>query len=146
MPTLASNKKARHDYTILDTLEAGIVLSGQEVKSAKLGQISLKGSFIHFKNGEAYLVNAHISPYQKAKPDAGYKPDRDRKILLSKKEMLQIADRKNSEGLAVVPLSVYTKGAFIKVQVGLARGKRKYEKREAIKKREVEREIRKFTK
>ncbi|OGE84835.1 MAG: SsrA-binding protein [Candidatus Doudnabacteria bacterium RIFCSPHIGHO2_02_FULL_46_11] len=144
MPTLAQNRQALHDFTILDTLEAGIVLSGQEVKSARLGQMSLKGSFVNFKNNEALLVNAYISRYQKAGPDPSYKPDRDRKLLLNARELQNIADRKHTEGLAVVPLSVYTKGKLVKVKIGLARGKRKFDKRESIKKREQQRKIRRI--
>lgn len=142
MSTLAENRKARFDYTILQTYEAGIVLSGQEVKSVKAGQVSLNGSFVHVRNGEAYLTNAHIAPYAKALA-AGYSPEQDRKLLLNKKELLDIADRRNAEGLALVPLSVYTKGGKVKVQIALARGKRKYEKRETIKKRDTQKEIRK---
>ena len=144
MSNLSENRRALHDYTILETFEAGIVLSGQEVKSVKLGQISLKGSFVHFKNGEAVLVNAHISPYAKAKTDPAYKPERDRKLLLGKKQLIQIADRRFSEGLTVVPLSVYTKGAFVKIKIALARGKRKYDKRIAIKNKEIAKKIKRM--
>ena len=145
MSTLAENRKALHDYTILDTYEAGIVLSGQEVKAVKGGEASLQGSFVHIKGNEAYLTNAHISHYKKAAPDPSYDPARDRKLLLTRKELLEIADRRQSEGLTVVPLSIFTKRNLIKVKIGLARGKRKYEKREVIKKRETDREIRRFT-
>lgn len=141
MPTLAFNRKARFDYTILKTFEAGIVLSGQEVKSVKSGQITLNGSFVNVKNNEAFLTNAYVAPYAKAST-SGYNPDRDRKLLLNKKELLEIADRRNAEGLSLVPLSVYTKGGKVKVEIALARGKRKYEKREVIKKRESEKKIR----
>lgn len=142
MSTLALNRKARYDFTILQTYEAGIVLSGQEVKSVKAGQVSLNGSFVHVRNGEAYLTNAHIAPYAKA-ATSGYSPEQDRKLLLNKKELLDIADRRNAEGLTLVPLSVYIKRGKVKVEIGLARGKRKYEKRDTIKKRETQKEIRK---
>lgn len=145
MSTLAENRKARFDYTILETFEAGIVLSGQEVKSVKAGHVSLTGSFVHVKNGEAFLTNAHISRYAKAGPDKSYNPEQDRKLLLSRKELLEIADRRESEGLTIIPLSVFTTRGLVKVKIGLARGKRKYEKRETIKKRETEKEIKKFT-
>jgi SsrA-binding protein len=142
--TLSENRKARFDYTILDTFEAGIVLSGQ-VKSVKAGQISLNGSFVHIKNNEAFLTNAHVSPYKKAGKLEGYNPERDRKLLLNRKELVKIADRRQSEGLAIIPLSVFTTRGLVKIKIALARGKRKYEKRESIKKRETEKEIRKYT-
>ena len=141
MPTLAENRKALHDYTILKTFEAGVVLSGQEVKSAKQGQLSLKGSFVHTRAGEAFLVNAYITPYQEARFDASYNPSRDRKLLLTKKELNEIANRRESEGLTVVPLSIFTKRSLIKVRIGLARGKKKYDKRRAIKEKELKQKI-----
>lgn len=142
MPKLAENRKARHDYNIVDTFESGIVLSGQEVKAVKSGQISLKGSFVKVRNNEAYLTNAHISQYKKAAPDPDYNPERSRKLLLSRKEIDKLIGKKQSEGLTVIPISVYTKRGLIKVEIALARGKKKYEKRDKIKKRDIDREIR----
>ena len=145
MSNLSENRKALHDYTILETFEAGIVLSGQEVKSAKAGQVSLLGSFVKIKNNEAYLTNAYIAPYKKSPANPAYVPEQDRKLLLTRKELDEIATRRNAEGLALVPLSIFTTRNLVKVKIGLARGKRKYEKRETIKKREVDKDIRRFT-
>ena len=141
MSTIAKNKKAYFDYEILETYEAGIVLTGHEVKSAKLGHISLKGAYVTIKNNEAYLTGANISPYQPANMPKDYDPTRSRKLLLNRAEISALIGKSKSEGLTMLPLSVYTKKGKIKVEVGLARGKRKYEKREKIKRRDTEREI-----
>lgn len=141
--SIAVNKRALFDYEILEKLEAGLVLTGAEVKSVKNGHIGLKGSYVTFKDEEAYLLNAHISPYQKAGKIAGYEPTRTRKLLLNKNELKRFVGRLNEKGLTIVPLKVYTsKHGRIKVEIGLGRGKKQFEKRELIKKREVEREIR----
>jgi len=142
MPTLATNKKALFDYTVLETYEAGIVLSGQEVKSVRKGHMSLKGSFALFKDTQLYLVNAHISAYPQAGKIPAYDPERSRKLLLKKKELNKLIGLLKQKGLTLVPLSVYTKANRIKVELGLCRGKQQYEKRETIKKRVTEREIR----
>lgn len=141
MPTLAKNKKARFDYEILETYEAGIVLRGFEVKAAKLGHISLKGAYVTIKDNEAYLVNAHISPYQPANMPKDYDPTRTRKLLFKRSEINTFIGKSKAEGLTLLPLSVYTRKAKIKVEVALARGKRKHEKREKIKRKDTEREI-----
>ena len=141
MSTLAKNKKARFDYEILETYEAGIVLHGFEVKAAKLGHISLKGAYVTIKDNEAYLVNSHISPYQPANKPKDYDPTRTRKLLLKRSEINTLIGKSKAEGLTLLPLSLYTKKAKIKIEVALGRGKRKHEKREKIKKKDTEREI-----
>lgn len=141
--SLAINKRALFDYQILEKLEAGIVLTGAEVKSVKNGHISLKGSYVTFRNGEAYLLNAHISPYKKSGKIAGYDPTHTRKLLLNKSELKRLIGRSSEKGLTIVPLKVYnTRRGRLKVEIGVGRGKKQFEKREIIKKRETEREIR----
>ncbi|MDP3964883.1 MAG: SsrA-binding protein SmpB [bacterium] len=142
MPTLANNKEVRFHYEILDEIEAGIVLSGAEVKSVKLGQINLKGSYITLREEIPYLMNCHISPYAKAKgAQTDYNPDRERRLLLRSDQIKNLIGKRLTEGLTLVPLSLYTRGSFIKVKIGVGRGKRKADKRESIKKREVDRNI-----
>ena len=142
MPVYAANKKARFDYEILDTLEAGLVWAGKEVKSIRGGQAKLAGGFITFHNDAAFLTNVHVPRYKHAGALPDYRPDRSRKLLLKKKQIDYLRGKTQERGLTIVPLSLYTKGPHIKVEVGLARGKKKYDKRETIKKRELEREIR----
>lgn len=144
MPILATNKKALANYDILEKIEAGIVLSGAEVKSAKMGGINLKNSYATLDSkSEFWLLNCHIAPY---KPAAGhqrnYDPTGKRKLLLNKKEITSLIGKTKRAGLTIVPISVYTKGSLIKVTLALATGKKKYDKREIIKKREIDREIR----
>ncbi len=146
MPTYASNKKARFDYDILETLEAGIVLSGPEVKSVRGNHISLTGSYVSLHNQELYLLNVHIAPYPFAGRQEGYDPTKSRKLLLKSSEIAYLGGKLAEKGLTIVPLSVYTKGRHIKVEIGLARGKKHYDKRESIKKREVNREIARVSK
>lgn len=140
MKILALNKKAWRDYQVLEKFEAGIQLSGPEVKSTKLGQISLKGSYVTIKDNEVWLLNCHISPYKKAL-QLEYDPTRTRKLLLHKKEINSLIGKLKQSGLTLIPFQVYTKKGLIKVEIGLCKGKRKYEKRELIKKREAERQI-----
>lgn len=142
MPTYASNKKAYFDYEIQETLEAGLMLTGAEVKSVRAGQISLKGAYITFHGTGVSLLNAHISPYARAIRDPGYDPTQTRRVLLHQKEIAYLREKLQEKGLTAVPLSVYTKGRYIKISVGLARGKKHYDKRASIKKRETDREIR----
>jgi SsrA-binding protein len=142
MPTFALNKHALHDYAILEKVSAGIVLSGPEVKSVRAGNINLKGSYVTIHNGEALLTGAHIGLYKPAGPQKDYDPYRSRTLLLKKKEIARIIGKLKEKGLTAVPLSIYTSKSRIKVEVGIARGKRQFEKRELIKKRDVEREIR----
>ena len=138
---LASNRKARHDYHVLETLEAGVALLGTEVKSAREGRVQLKDSFVEFRDGEAYLVGAHISPYSHGNRE-NHDPERPRKLLLRRRELDRLAGRTVAKGLTVVPLSVYLKGDRIKLELGLVQGKKLYDKRETEKRREQEREVR----
>ena len=140
MKVLTVNKRASHDYTFIETYEAGLVLSGQEVKSIKSGSVSLKGTYITFSGNEAYLTNAHISPYKNADVSDVYDPTCPRKILLRKKEIERILGKKRTQGLTVVPLKIYTKRrGIIKIDIALARGKKQYDKRQAIKEKEFKR-------
>lgn len=134
------NRKATFDYTILDRFEAGIHLTGGEVKSIKGGHASLEGSFVRLMGSEAYLVNAQIFPYIYARPE-GYDPKRTRKLLLHKKEIVSLKSKIEGSNLTLVPLSWYTRGPHIKLEIGLARGKKQYEKREAKKRADVRREL-----
>jgi SsrA-binding protein len=135
------NKKAYYNYEILEKFQAGLVLNGQEVKSLRTRGISLSGTYIEIKKGEAFWVNAVIPPYQPLNTDKNYNPRRERKLLLNKKEINYLAQKAKERGLTLVPLSVYTGTYKIKLEFGLARGKKKFDKRESIKKREVERKI-----
>lgn len=144
MKILAKNKKGLFNYNILETLESGLVLSGQEVKSIKGGHISLGGSYVSLKNNELWLVNAFIPPYGPAGPLPDYDPERPRKLLLKKQEITRLRSKLNQKGLTIIPLKVYTKQGKIKLEIALARGKSKEDKRETIKRREQEREIRRM--
>lgn len=141
MPALAENRKARFNYDILETIEAGIELKGFEVKAIKSGRVSLTGAFATIKDEQLWLTNADISPYQPKNTPADYDPKRSRRLLLQKAEIKTLIGKLKTERLTLIPLKMYTKAAFIKVELGLGRGKRKYEKRETIKKREVQKEI-----
>ena len=134
------NAEALHEYTVIERIEAGIKLIGSEVKSVKGGHVSLKGAFVRLMGTEAYLVNAHIYPYTFARIE-NYDPQRTRKLLLSKKELISLKGKIDGQNLALVPLSLYTTHNLIKVEVGLARGKKQYEKREVIRKRDQKREL-----
>jgi|SRR3989338_8101381 len=142
MANYAENRKARFDYEILEKYEAGIELLGTEVKSVRGGKMSLEGSFIIVRGGEAYLINANVPPYQPKNAPKDYDPLRNRKILLTKKEIAELSSGESNKSLTIVPLSVYNKGKKIKLGLALVKGKKKYDKRETIKKRDTEREIR----
>ena len=142
MPIIAKNKKALHDYEILEKFEAGIVLSGQEVKSAKLGHVRLQGSYVTLKRGEAWLIGAHIAKYRYAGAEPHYNPERPRKLLLKKREIKYLIGKSQEKGLTLAPLSVYTKRRKIKIEIGVARGRKLRDKREIIKKREAQTRIR----
>lgn len=147
MPVLATNKKARFDYEILKKFEAGIVLSGQEVKSARQGQTSLKGAYVTIdKNNEVFLLNASIPRYKMAGPLPEYDPTRSRKLLLNKQEIKHLTSKLQQTGLTLVPLSLYTKLSKIKLEIGLAKGKKKFDKRLKIKERDEKRNIKKVLK
>ncbi|KAA0256892.1 SsrA-binding protein SmpB [Deferribacter autotrophicus] len=140
MKVLATNKKAFHDYEIIEKYEAGIVLKGTEVKSAKNGRINLRDSFIRIKDGEAFLLNCHISPYEQGNI-MNHDPTRTRKLLLHKREIERLAGKVQEKGLTLVPLKVYLKNNLVKIEIALAKGKKLYDKRETIKKKDLEREI-----
>ena len=142
MGNYAENRKARFDYEILQKYEAGIELLGSEVKSVRGGQMSLEGSFVIIRGGEAYIINANIPPYQPKNAPKDYDPVRNRKLLLTKKEIAELAGSEKNKSLTIVPISVYNKGRKIKVEIALVKGKKKHDKRETIKKRETDREIR----
>ncbi len=144
--SLIDNKKVHFNYEILDTIEAGIELLGFEVKSIRSKHGVIDASYAHIKNGTAKLLNAYIPPYQPGNTPESYNPERTRNLLLSKKEMRDIESRLETHGLTIVPLSMYNKGSKIKVSLGIARGKKTHDKRESIKKREVDRDIRRTLK
>ncbi|WP_347862445.1 SsrA-binding protein SmpB [Salimicrobium sp. PL1-032A] len=139
--TIAQNKKARHDYFIEETYEAGIVLQGTEIKSIRNGRINLKESFARInKNGEMYIHNMHISPYEQGNI-YNHDPTRARKLLLHRKEIDKLIGQTQQKGYSIVPLKVYIKNGVAKVLIGLAQGKKKYDKREALKQKQVKREM-----
>ena len=142
MAILLENKKARFDYEILEKLEAGLELLGREVKSLRTKQGSLAGSRAIVRNGETYLVGMTITPYQTKNVHGENPEQRTIKLLLTKKEINYLAGKSEEKGLALIPLNIHTSGKKIKAEIGLARGKKKHEKREKIKKRDTEREMR----
>jgi SsrA-binding protein len=143
MSTLATNKKARFDYEILEKIEGGLKLTGPEVKSVKAGHVQLKGAFLHIQKNELWLKGAYIALYKPAaKHQEGYDPYQDRKVLVHRRELSRLIGKRQADGLTLVPLSIYTKGDLVKLEFAVARGKKKYEKRDSIKKRDVERDIR----
>ena len=143
---LVRNKKAHFDFEILETFEAGIVLAGYEVKSLRAGHGHLEGARVVARGGEAFLAGASIPAFQPDNAPKDYDPERTRKLLLHPKEIAQIADAESKKGLTIVPISVYNKGRNLKVELGIARGKKKTDKRETIKKRDVERDLRRSLK
>lgn len=141
MTTISENKEAFHKYSIEETIEAGIVLTGHEVKSARKGTVTLKGSYAVLKGEEVYLVNAHIGSFQPGNTPDGYDPTRSRKLLLHSAEIKKIIGKNKAAGLTMVPLGLYTGHGKIKVKLGIARTKSKKDKREDMKTREANREI-----
>ncbi|WPX09210.1 SsrA-binding protein SmpB [Anaerocellum danielii] len=139
---IATNRKAYHDYFIEETIEAGIELKGTEVKSVRLGHVNLKDSFARVENGEVFLYNMHISPYEKGNI-FNVDPMRDRRLLLHKHEINRLAGYVQQKGYTLIPLKIYLKRGKIKVELAVAKGKKLYDKREAIAKRDAELEIRK---
>ncbi len=138
MPHLASNKQAKFQYHLLEKMEAGINLTGPEVKSAKRGEISLKGSYVSLRPTGAWLIHTYIAPYKPAKLNqTDYDPYRDRRLLLRREEISRLVGLSQSRGLTIVPISFYTKGGFVKVELAVARGKRLVDKRRSIKEREI---------
>jgi len=147
MRILAENKKAYFNYEILEKFEAGVSLIGQEVKSIKTRGVNLAGSYVIIKeNEEVYWIGVRISPYQPKNLPPGYNPERPRKLLLKKSEIKYLIGKSKQKGLTLIPLRVYTKDGKIKVEFGIGKGKKKFDKRELIKKRETEREIEKVLK
>lgn len=142
MATLAVNKRARFDYDLLEETEGGLKLSGPEVKSVRAGHVQFKGAFLHVFRGELWLKNLFISPYAPAVQGDAYDPGRDRKVLVKRRELARLAAKTQADGLTLVPISLYTRGSFLKLGFALARGKKQFEKRDATKKREVNRELR----
>jgi len=138
---LAKNRRATFDYDLIKKYEAGLVLKGIEVKSIKSGHASLKGSFVTIHNNELFLTNANIPPYKFAGNPKDYEPTASRKLLLHKKEIKYLLGKSKTEGLTMVPLSLYTVRNRIKLEFALARGKKKYDKRETLKKRTAQREM-----
>jgi len=141
MKVITENKKAYFNYEILEKFEAGIVLIGQEVKSIKLGRINLAGAYVVLREEEVFLVGANIPPYQPKNAPKNYNPKRARKLLLTKKEIKYLIGKSKQKGLTMIPLMIYTRKGKIKIEFGLGKGKRKFDKRESIKRREIEREI-----
>lgn len=135
------NRKATYDYEIEEKTEAGINLVGAEVKAVRLGHADLTGSFIKIVGSEAYLINARIFPYEYARPEQ-YDPKRTRKLLLHKKEIISLKSKTEGTNLTLVPISLYTKGTLIKLELALGKAKKKFDKKESIKRRDIERDIR----
>src|SRR3989344_3265315 len=141
MPSFAENSRARFDYDILETFEAGLVLDGQEVKSVRRGSGSIKGSFVKILNNEAWLLGSVIPPYQPANAPKSYDSTRSRKLLLKRSELKYLIGKSHEQGLSLIPLKIFEKNGFLKLELAVARGKKKYDKRESIKKREAKRTI-----
>lgn len=135
------NKKATFDYEIRDRYEAGLVLSGSEVKAIRAGKANLQGSYVVVRGGEAYLVNATISPYQEKNTPENYESDQPRKLLLSKKELEELGSIERQKGLTIIPIRLYNSGRKIKLEVGVGRGKKQHDKREVLKERTAKRDI-----
>lgn len=137
---VATNRKAYHDYFILDTYEAGLALTGTEVKSLREGRLNLKDSYVGVKSGEAILLGAHISPYSHGNRE-NHDPERDRRLLLHKREILRLVGKVQEKGLTVIPLRVYFRAGRAKIEIAVAKGKALYDKRESKKKEENRREM-----
>jgi SsrA-binding protein len=138
MSTYAVNKRATFDYELLEKMEGGLVLAGHEVKSIKTGHVSLKGAFITVKDGELFLTNAHIPPYQMANVPEGYDPYQSRKVLVKRRELDSLIGRVKQKGLTLVPVKVYSKHRLLKLEFAVGKGKKMIDKREDIKKREAD--------
>lgn len=146
MANYAENRKVYFNYEILEKYEAGIELLGLEVKSVRVGKMSLDGAFVIVRGGECFLINANTPPYQPNNTPKEYDPLRNKKLLLTRKEIRELADSGNNKSLTIVPISMYNKGRKIKISIALAKGKKKFDKRETIKKRETDREVRREAK
>lgn len=141
---IATNRKARFNFELLETFEAGIVLGGGEVKSARAGSVDLKDGYVSIEKNEVFLYNINISPYKFTSGglEKEYNPQRSRKLLLHKKEIVKLQNKVSEKGFAIVPTEVYFKNGLVKVEIAVAKGKKLWDKRESIKKREIEREMR----
>lgn len=137
---MAQNKKARHDYSIESTYEAGIVLTGTEIKAIRDKRVNLRDGFAQVRNGEVWLMNVHISPYDQGN-QFNHDPLRNRKLLLHKKEIKRLSGELSTKGITLVPLKLYIKNGYAKVLLGVAKGKHEYDKRETLKRREQDRQI-----
>jgi SsrA-binding protein len=137
---IAHNRKARHEYHFHDTLEAGLALMGSEIKSIRAGRVSLQEGYVAIRDGEAWLINVHIAPYDPASRE-GHEPRRPRKLLLHRREINRLASQVQERGFTIVPVRLYLKGHLAKVEIALAKGKKLHDKRQAIAKRESKRQI-----
>ena len=147
MKIVAVNKKAKTDYEILETFEAGMVLTGTEVKSLREGRVSFKDAFCKIKDGEVWLLNLHIAPYEHASKVFNHDPERPRKLLMHKREIKRLTGKLQERGLTLIPTKIYfNKRGYAKVEIALAKGRKKYDKREVIKKREMERHMKEYMK
>jgi SsrA-binding protein len=144
MESFAENRKARHDYETLETFDAGIVLTGQEVKSVRQGGANFTGSYLSLYRGELWLKSMRISPYSKAGKLEGYEPEHDRKILMRKREIESLMGKTQQKGLTLVPFSLYPRGRHIKLRFGLCRGRKAHDKREKLKRQDIDRDIRRL--
>ena len=142
MANYAESRKAHFNYEILEKYETGIELLGTEVKAIRAGKMSLEGAFVIVRGGEAYLINSNLPPYQPKNAPKDYDPLRNRKLLLTKKEIAELGGSEKNKSLTIVPISVYNKNRKIKVAIALVKGKKKFDKRETIKKRDTDRDIR----
>jgi SsrA-binding protein len=138
---VATNRKATHDYAVLERFEAGIALLGSEIKSIRAGQVNLKEGYIWIEGRQAWLLNVHVSPYDPAS-NANHDPLRRKRLLLHRKEILRLQEAQQQKGLAIIPLRIYLKRGLAKAEIGLGRGLKKYDKRQAIAKRDAERDMR----
>lgn len=145
MPVLARNKKAFHDYFIEDKLEAGIELVGTEVKSVKAGKVSIKESFIRIIRDEVFVMNMHITPYEFGNIN-NVAESRVRKLLLNRREIKKLSEKIKEQGYTIVPISVYTKQSLVKMEIGLAKGKKMHDKRESLKRKDIDRDMKKIQK
>lgn len=140
MKILAQNKKARHDYDIIEQFEAGIELKGTEVKSCKAGKVNLRDAYVRIKDGEAFLLNAHISEYEQGNI-SNHEPTRTRKLLLHKSEINKLIGKSQEKGLTIIPLKIYLNKNLVKVEIALAKGRKSHDKRSEIREKDLKREI-----
>jgi SsrA-binding protein len=142
---IASNRKALHDYTIEDTYEAGVSLTGTEIKSVRAGRVSLRDGYVQIRNGEAWLLNVHISPYDFGNRE-NHEPKRERRLLLHRQEIRRLLSKVAERGWTIVPLRIYLREGRAKIEIGLAHGKRLYDKRDAVAERDMDRDLRRAVK